>query len=381
MSDLFSDLYRFRQRENKNNLEDWLTECLAAVLRELNRDEWQKFLIEVTGADQFAIAKLLSEEIPEVRTQVQAGGGIGIPDLVIFHRDQPFVLFENKVAHSVSVHENDAGEVVNQLHRYARWLVKQSRPGAEVLHLVFLTHLTRPPADFGVMKASNLCPYEGIARTTESWGRIARTLSRITRTEKPASLAAGLAKAFQTMLENENMANEFPDTNSFAALQIFLKQGAALENLVSRMWDEAAGVANSGKMSARRVEAELDYGRYSASRYANAIASPATNSAFLMTGIWYPEVKDVWQADELGGYEPTDPHVFLLFADDKDDVFTSIHGVPGEGWHRPNSDFLALQPLYSFKGSPDSRAASILEWVAREAKLLRPFLLENNLST
>jgi hypothetical protein len=35
VTELFSELYRYRQRENRENQEDWLTECLAAVLRAL----------------------------------------------------------------------------------------------------------------------------------------------------------------------------------------------------------------------------------------------------------------------------------------------------------------------------------------------------------
>ncbi len=175
------------------------------------------------------------------------------------------------------------------------------------------------------------------------------------------------------------MSNQFPDTNAMAALQVFLSQGAAMENLLDRMWEEVAGAVNSSNMSARLIEAELEFGRFTASRYVNRIEQPATRVAFLMTGIWFPEAKDTWTAAELDGQQPVEAQVFLLFGDDKDNVFRDINGVPEAGWLRPCSDFLCLKPLHEFSGSPDERAGLILEWLGKKAQALRPFLIEKGL--
>lgn len=378
---LFSDLYRYRQRANKNNLEDWLTECLAAVLRSLDQGQWRRFLTHLSGRPENYFDALLGDEPPEVTTQVQAGADYGIPDLVIWHRGSPIVLFENKVAHSVAVSETDEGQEKNQLHRYAAWLHEGAAPDVGYSQLVFLTHLTRPPSDFETKFPEGRCPYFGIQRRASTWGALTRHLVAITDAEGNRALSSNLVSALYQMLEEQNMANEFPDTTAIAALQVFLAQGGAIENLLIRMWDEVHGAGSSSNMQREKTELEFEFGRYTAHRYANKIERVHTSTAFLMTGLWFPEINDGWTSEDLDGFKPQGPQVFLIFADDNDDVFAEIGDAPSEAWYRPSSDFLRLKSLHEFTGSPDERATQILQWLAAETKDLREFLLQERLVT
>lgn len=381
MSNLFIDLYRYRQREQKNNLEDWLTECLAAILRSLDEKQWGHFLREVTQILDHAIDDFLARGLPQVRTQVVAGEGFGIPDLVIEQHGRPAILFENKVAHHVAIATDDDGVTRNQLHRYAEWLNLNADQHSNVRHMVFLTHLTQPPHDFRAVELVETCPYRGIDRSVHTWGDLGRVLLDITGSIGDVSLAGGLAEAFYAMLEDEGMSNEFADTTAIASLQVFLAQGSGIENLLDRMWGEIKRVGNSSNRERERIEPEFEYGRYSVWRYVNRINSVDTGTAFLMTGLWFPEIAETWSSEDLGGHSAQGPQVFLQFGDDHDDVFADVAGAPSEAWHRPASDFLRLKPLHEFPGSPDERAASILSWLAYEGEILREFLLKQALAS
>lgn len=378
MLELFIDLYRYRQRERKNNLEDWLTECLAATLRSLDRNQWIRFLVEFSRLEPNRAAELVKSELPIVRTQVQAGAEFGIPDLVIFAGDEPFILFENKVAHRVTEDLDDSGQIRNQLHRYAEWLHKRRLPDVGDTCLVFLTHITPPPEDF--LSPSHGHLYHNVRRITSTWGHLGRLLRAIAQDEGQRSLACGLSRAFYKMLEDEQMANEFPTSTALASLEVFLAQGAEIENLLKAMWNEISGVAKSSNTSRERIESEFEFGRYSAWRYVNWIERVSTKTAFLMTGIWFPEIADTWPRESLEGLDPHGPQIFLCFGDDDYDVFKTVEGKPSDQWLRPYSDFLRMAPLHQFSGTPDQRASNILKWLAQEAKDLRTFLLKEELT-
>ncbi len=376
MSKLFVDLYRYRQRERKHNLEDWLTECVAAIFRSFDPPQWTTFLSDLLGEDADALATLLNGRLPDVQTQVPAGAEYGIPDLVLYIHGRPWLLIEGKVAHSVAEAVSEEGAVRNQLHRYADWLALNADPGSRP-HLAFLTHITRPPDDFSNDDANLYC---GVARLVTTWGALGRLLKTTTNREGKRSLSHSLTCAFYTMLEDKNMANEFPGSTAMASLELFLTQGRELENLLDRMWSEVAFVAKCSNQSAKRIESEFKYGRYTAWRYTNRIDRVDTTNAFLMTGIWFPEVVKTWEASELNGYAPWGPQIFLYFADDDEEVFSDIPGQPAVGWFRPSGDILRLRPLHEFQGDPDNRATEIMKWLAGEAKVLREFLLGEKLT-
>lgn len=71
-NDLFIDLFAYRQRENKDPIEDWTTECLAATIRSLPSQVLSELLKEFTRADRDISVAVDAGEI-EVLTQYHAG--------------------------------------------------------------------------------------------------------------------------------------------------------------------------------------------------------------------------------------------------------------------------------------------------------------------
>lgn len=374
MYDFLVDLYAYRERAGKGNLENWLTEALAATIRCLSSKQMAEFRAYLSDG-----TVALDSNSWTVSTQMVADP-YGIPDLVLFESDKPIVLFENKVAHSVAEGIDDLGTSQNQLQRYAKWLNESGHGSHPETQLVFLTHLTRPPPDFATRPVSN-CPYFGVRRRVLSWGEVGRVLLRITESEGEPSLARGLAGAFYKMLESRDMANEFPDSRAFAATELFLALGRTLENLVTRMWARISKTANCSNMSREVIGPELEYARYTAWRYVNRGSRIPSTDTYIQTGIWFPDVGHIWDADDLDGYHASGPQAFLIFANDNDQIFSSIEGRPTPHWHRPDSDFLVLRALHEFQGTPDERAAGILDWLGSESSNLRKFLLLEELTT
>ena len=82
MSDLFMNLYRYRERINKSNLEDWLTECLAATIRHLPVELQSLLLAGLTGLNAHEIETAIEVHELDIRTQYQAGQH-GRPDMLL----------------------------------------------------------------------------------------------------------------------------------------------------------------------------------------------------------------------------------------------------------------------------------------------------------
>ena len=115
---LFNRLYSYRQRENKNNRENFLIEIFAFCL-EKDQELFVAFLgvlgLEVGSVNRCRVSTQSSYE------------GFGRPDLEIFINDQYHILIECKV---------DSEEGYKQLERYDQIL---SEVGSENRLLIYLT--------------------------------------------------------------------------------------------------------------------------------------------------------------------------------------------------------------------------------------------------
>lgn len=371
MQSLFVDLYRYRQRENKNNLEDWLTECMAAVLRSLPRASLIEMLADLCACGPDALAAALGDRTVQVETQWSTENS-GRPDMVILADGEPWIVFENKVAAGIGKGGEEEGAGGCQVRRYADWLAPRAAPKLPAT-VVFLTHLTLPPAGFCDSRHPR-DGYHGFVRPVLTWGPFARRLRQVAAREGEASLALGLAEALYGMLEEHTMTDDYPTSRDLAALELFLSFGAATENLVDRMWSAVHPAFDFGSNGQYVTRPVFRQGTYSAWRYVRATGLIPVNS-FLETGIWFAGMTDWYTADDLKDCPqfPAGAQVFVLLGNDDDDRFTKVPGAP-TGWLRTaGSDFMAFAPLASFGSDPDQRGKAILEWARTQAAALREF--------
>lgn len=376
MSNLFRDLYAYRQRENKDPKEDWLTECLAATMRALPRDALQKVVADFSAFDVLDPNENLAEDELKIHTQFPIGSG-GRPDMLITLNGQPWIVIENKVGHSVGVRIKADGSDSHQLGDYADWLWKESRDCRLRPAMVFITHLTRPPEDFSSRATADR--YYGFRRHATSWGSLARKFMALTSHLDEVHHARVMAETFLGYLEDQNMSDEMPDSTAFAAAQMYVGYAAELENLVDAMWQRACTIANFGKTSDYILKAVTDQGSVSAWRYvAPTPVSPSRNT-YVETGIWYPEI-GAWYDRENIGSDLRGAQVYVGLFNNEDDYFLkNPSGDSLDFFIRPCSDFMAVKAVADFPSDPQVRGELITDWVEQRAVELRKFLLSNKL--
>lgn len=379
VTELFSQLYRYRQREKKENQEDWLTECLAAVLRALPRPEIAAVLARLIGQSRERI--LAVEEQLSITTQVNVsreadGTGRQRPDMLISLGKMPWLLFENKVSHSVDQAENDEGQIETQLHRYGEWLSNQGFSRCDLQPaLVFITHQTPVPADFADMQNSHAA-YRGLDRCHSTWGQVGRMINEATQGLDETSHARALVLCFIHYLTEHGMANEYPEYRDLAGLGMFVEKADSFRKLVNGMVEKFGDLA---PFSGRVVwaDADGDEGTFVAYRYLRP-DQRFDNWTFVATGIWFPDLAEGWYREDIEAQteEPVSPSpkVFLQLANRENDALGKLVGVPGKGWLRLNTDFLTFRDFASFAGNPDERAVSIFAWVAAESAKLKALL-------
>lgn len=367
-------MYAYRQRENKDPLEDWLTECLAAIIRALPRRARAALLLKLAGSVNIQPETFGDHHEIEVFTQYPAGAA-GRPDMLVQLDGHPWIIFENKVGHGIASRLASGGVESHQLRGYADWLIQQGSQCPLGKALVFITHITPPPSDFRGADEAGI--YHGLHRFPTSWGALGRRIAGLTDDLPDDHHAKVLTTAFLAYLEDQDMSNEFPNSTAFAAAEVYVSQAAPLENLVSRMWGELKMIVNFGRTTDFQLRAIPDEGSISAWRYISPGSSNVARESYLQTGIWYPEIGSWFDAAEVvQGIRGPQAHVY--FGNDYDDAFSSAPGAP-EGFMRPHSNFLACKPIAEFSAEPQARGEEIVAWVAGRARALKQFLTDHGL--
>lgn len=378
MNNLLVDLFKYRSRDIREAMEDWLTECLAAILRSLARGALADWLQDLTGTGCDGVRD--PDSTIDIATQVsieRGEGGRQRPDMIISINGQPWLLFENKVAHHVDHSTTDEGAIVSQMDRYAEWLTT-SPFDAEGLSrgLVFVTHHTPVPPDFLAPQPTSRA-YARLGRYVSTWGRLARMLERATCGLDEAAHARVLTLAYMTFLEEHGMAEEYPTSRDIALLGLQLGATDRLAKLVNDMFYRIQGIGNWNG-NAVWAHADVELGRFNAVRWVH-LPKGWPEGAYVNTGLWFPDspdqqyrfVMDEELADRRLPAVSSAPKVFLQLAHEDDDMFP-VKGRPGEDWLRPVTDFFVMRDHDSFYGDPAARAIGVMRWLdERVAELAR----------
>lgn len=188
-----SQLYRYRQREQRSPLEDYLTEALAEWLRLATAaGELPAILSQLFKLDTVARAPL--EDLRAVRWETQHVIGHGHdsatgkrPDLV-GRGPGIFIIIENKTWAPFTVHlDQDGLACADQLTLYQRYLDKRRETTKGI---ALLTYATLPPENW---KGS--CCY---------WKDVARYLAQ-THKPKNGTALTFMAENLLTFIKDQNM--------------------------------------------------------------------------------------------------------------------------------------------------------------------------------
>ena len=396
MSSLLVDLFKYRSREKREAMEDWLTECVAAALRALPPDKFAAVLKSVTRQDCSGLLEAGAEL--HVATQFVIGKGSDDaidrsaadapkiakqrPDMVISLDGSPWLVFENKVAHDIDHDRSTDPRYVSQMERYGAWLQEQQFEKSGLSKaLVFVTHFTPVPS--GYTSPNPVQPgYQRLDRHVATWGSLSRTFITTTADLMPDSHSCALIGAFAEFLEEHGMSDEYPASQDVALLGLQIGSTDRLKKLVDDMF---ARVQDIGRWNGNTVwaEADVEFGRFNTYRWVH-LPDGWPEGCYLNTGLWFPDSPDQRYRDTMdealavSGKEPISsaPKVFLQLAHEDDGMFRK-DGLPGSEWHRPVSDFFVFRDYDSFHGDPAARAVAIFQWLDERVDELRRFLQDS----
>ena len=151
MTNLFADLYRYRQRPNRNPKEDYLTEVFKHLMNELNESD--------KGWSSRVLKELLNLKDCADTIKVKWSSQCYIPDAGIMHGKRPdlicegngvFVIVENKISAGFTFHlDQDEPRteyaLKNQLDIYQIYLDNRKE---KFRRIVLISHETDPPDKF-----------------------------------------------------------------------------------------------------------------------------------------------------------------------------------------------------------------------------------------
>ncbi|SDU19549.1 hypothetical protein SAMN04490197_3713 [Pseudomonas orientalis] len=239
-----SQLYRYRQREQRSPLEDYLTEALAEWLRHATlAEELAAIVDKVFQFDR--VARAPANDLLAVRWETQHVIGHGHesatnkrPDLVGRGPDI-FIIIENKTRAPFTVHLDDDGVAyTDQLTLYQRYLDKRRET---IKGIVLLTYATLPPKHW----MGSVC----------YWKEVARYLSQ-THRPKGGSALAFMASNLLALIKDQNMSGTRIDLADIVALPAFdrLQEGMRKLGAVG-----LKSLSESLKSAGDAVPAELQF--------------------------------------------------------------------------------------------------------------------------
>lgn len=384
MSSLLVDLFKYRSREKREAMEDWLTECVAAILRFLPDHQFAEVLEDLTGQD--CRPALLAGAKRTVQTQhTVARKGVSErlrPDLMVKIGDTYWLVFENKVDAAHGSGDDEEGreketiKAANQLESYARWYKEEDLPGFDLLKtLVFVTHYTPPPPGFTSADRTNRS-YDGLKRKVSSWGRLSRSIVKRTSSLNPDSVSRTLSLALLDFLQEHDLAQEQPTTHDLTLFGAALENFSHVESFVNAMlyrleeglpvrskYDYASAYSKDGIIAAGRP-----------------ISTPPSwpDNVSVGAGIWYPHLDTEWYRRELEAAKhlvSETPKIFVHIYHKYDDELGEVGGKPGAEWHRPATDFFTYRDFASFSNDPDERAAEIHNWIEEKRAEIKAFVV------
>ena len=367
MAELYSRLFRYRAREKRAPLEDFLSEALVDLLQRMPNELVVELVDTMLGKANEGWRRFAEQHHLQWSTQRHVDGDRrGFIDILLEVDGRPAIVIENKVGSGVRQHgSDDQGELsadLNQLSTYGRWL-RQHRhrqwPGA----LILLSHITHPPSDFLAPGASH---YGVEARNTFSWSKLARWFAAqsAARSQNSPAVWQTLADEFLGFLKEHQMTTETISSTDLAALQIFMPSAQRLIETLQRAWGATAD-ARTSICSHKNSSFQLDW------KYPGILwgwkyiqRSPIPTSSYVALGLRFPDLSDWWQGANL----PDRPHIFFSIEDDNDRFPVNHAPDLPAGWLKTDTDLVAAKALQDFPAEPQAFADALSDWSAERAR-------------
>jgi hypothetical protein len=377
--DIYSRLYKYRERPSVSPLENFLTESLADIFNRLPMPIQTEFLVWMLPASCRSRLrnKCMDGKQIEAETQVPIGatGSVKRPDIIVYLDDEPLILIEVKVHAALQEHmlenpkvepiQGDVREIVfqNQLKTYSEWIRSQCT-GDWSGAVVFLTHGTRAPDGF----ENDGREGNSVIGVTQTWKNIGDWLAKNPDLNKSETTHRALASDFKHFLERQGLMSNFMTSRDLAATALFMPAHRALNHTIKKVIFEVASKYPKSKSGNVGSGFSPDMKSYYAWYYLNNKLNPGRTKFFIGIGICFPDQGALGSENPVG--VPRDePFFFIQFTDDwkKAKASTLFSKLP-EGWVEINEDYdvVIARAVSQFEADPDDRVQSLINWALEE---------------
>lgn len=370
MENLYGRLFKYRTREGRAPLEDFLSEALVDLLQRMPAEVVSEMLALILGPQSsgaLQLAGLLAQK-PQLNWTTQRRVDFpnrGIIDVLLEIDDLPAIVIENKIGSGLRPHasETDEGTVTrNQLSTYGTWLASMADKtwgGA----LVLLTHVTSAPADFLDRTASH---YGVPHRSTITWSTLAKWFGQTLSKERNAGMQelwVPLADDFIAFLKEQEMTTETVSAADLAALQVFLPTVDRLFSTLDRAWLSSRAIREE-VCTNKKLDPEFDGDGGTVWRKSHTKQPPAPRHSYIGFGIRFPDQSSWWEGASL----PARPHAFLCVgANSNSFPATAISSLPAS-WLRIENQLVTSIELHELPADPDDLTDALSEWVSMRSR-------------
>lgn len=346
---IYSRLFRYSARKNREPLEDFLTEAFCDLMRRMPKESVVKFLnYAFKDATKRMDWSWLNTGDATWRTQVCVPNGIA--DAVLYFENDPVLVIESKTWSGFQDHSTE-NETADQLTTYSKWLsANNSNPLR--CGMLLITGTTMSPAGY-----HSDGPYAIECRSQITWASSSRWLeSQILVAQNDPNVWAELAKDLIFFLKEKKLSSEIFTSSDLSAVHLMLPAMNRWRSTFQILWD---GAGDSGKLFQARTS-ELLFHRSGGVlwQYRNAKPTFAPAGCYIALGLRFPEYCQWFQNLNL----PDQPQFIALISSDKEKLSSKIALPDGWLYAEDEGEFITVREVSAFSESPDQRIDELQLW-------------------
>lgn len=384
---LYGTLFRYRARENRRPLEDYLTEALGDLLNRMPRSVMVDFVSRLFLREDNArrnwieIAESQGVFLWSTQRQIVSKGKQYRLDLLLEIDGHAVLVVESKIGHHLAVHVNtidDGGSEIargdeknricedNQLMTYGHWLSNQPAHGFPFRALAMITHSTAPPHDFEQNSSIYGVPWTRVCRWSEVWRWLIGKSSLSTPQGADESMAwCVLSKELANFIEENGMSTEMITHLDMSKLEVSIGCQSRLNATFRYIADHLKPVL-AEKYAGRIGDMVYSEGGVIWSWiYLKPPLAPAIGDWAISWGIRFPSVSEWWK----GATPPLPhaPHIFVHLSGEKTKLPLSriLDDRLPSGWSTvaDTNELIAGNSIYDFPAESDEMNKAAAQWI------------------
>ena len=369
LKSLYGSLFKYRSRELRAPLEDYLSECLADLFNRMDLDA-QKWLVRRLFIPHGAISAWDSADpSASLSMETQYPTNVGRIDIVLSLNEDPFLVIENKVSAPIGL---DADQN-DQLRRYGSWV--SATKGSLPRIVCLLSHTTPPTNEFMKGGAAS----GGARPHFVRWSAVGACLFDIARGAVPSGAEIQmLARELHVFLTEKNMSHEFANREDFAAALLYLRSGEKMDHTFKTIFNHVSTLGGQFTSKKTLYEQYLHFATKNRLVWGwKTLAHPTLYGLFFAYGIAYEPMSTFRDSPA-----PREDSAFILVgAEDKKSIHamriaSDAHEKPwmaaeADGW----TAVVSFKPLHTLMKDPEAFASNMIEWINGEVENINEFVL------